>query len=413
MTHSAGIVIVGAGLAGARAAVSLREQGYAGPVTLLGAEPHPPYDRPPLSKAFLLRQKTARECALFDCSFFADRAIRLQLAAEVTAIDRRHRHVLCATGEQIEYERLLLTMGAEPRLISGAGAHLSGIAYLRTLDDAERLAAALLPGHRLVVIGGGFIGLEVAASAIAAGCSVTVIESGPRLLMRAIPEPIAQRVEALHRHAGVRFCFGGQIAGFEGEMAVRAVRLADGEQILCDSVIVGIGARPRTELAVAAGLEVTDGILVDAQLVTSDPVVYAAGDVCSFTHPLYRRRIRLECWKNADDQARVAAANMMGGTEIYREVPWFWSDQYDTSIQVAGLPGAGATVVQRSLPDALILFHVSAAGILVAASGIGRGALGRDIRVAQMLIARSARIPAEMLSDPALKLKSLLATELA
>ncbi|SFU08712.1 NAD(P)/FAD-dependent oxidoreductase [Paraburkholderia aspalathi] len=412
MPSDAHMVIVGAGLAGARASAELREAGFDGAITLIANEPHAPYDRPPLSKAVLLKEKALGDCALFGDTFFADHAIDLKLAVSVVGIDRACRAALLDNGERIGYSRLLLATGASPRTLSVPGSELPGVVTLRTVDDARDLATRLHHGQRVAIIGGGFIGLEVASSAIAAGCSVTVIEAGERLLMRAVPQEIAARIEARHRKAGVQFRFGAQLAAIAGASAAEEVRLADGEVIHCDTVVVGIGAVPRTALAQAAGLDVAEGIVVDDHLCTSDHDIFAAGDVCSFPHPLYGRRVRLECWKNADDQGRHAARNMLGEGLRYREVPWFWSDQYDLSIQIAGLPAFASHVVVRETSDALLLFHLSADGSLIAASGIG-GAMGRDIRIAQILIGRNARLSAEELADPSVKLKSLLVAETA
>lgn len=412
MASDAHMVIVGAGLAGARASAELRETGFDGRITLIAGEPHAPYDRPPLSKAVLLKEKSPRDCSLFGDTFFADHAIDLMLARNVAGIERARRAVLLDDGEGIEYSRLLLATGASPRTLSLPGSELPGVLTLRTVDDARDLAARLRHGQRVVIVGGGFIGLEVAASAVAAGCSVTVIEAGERLLKRAVPREIAARIEARHRNAGVQFRFDAQLAAIGGVNAAEELRLADGTVIHCDSVVVGVGASPRTALAQAAGLEVADGIVVDDRLCTSDPDIFSAGDVCSFPHPLYGRRVRLECWKNAEDQGRIAARNMLGENLCYREVPWFWSDQYELSIQIAGLPAFGRETVVRETADALLLFHRSADGSLIAASGVGR-AVGRDIRIAQMLIGRHARVSAEELADPSVKLKSLLVAEAA
>jgi 3-phenylpropionate/trans-cinnamate dioxygenase ferredoxin reductase subunit len=412
MANDAHMVIVGAGLAGARASAELREAGFAGPITLIANEAHAPYDRPPLSKAVLLGEKSPGDCTLFADTFFGDHAIDLKLATEVAEIDRKGQAVQLSNGERIGYSRLLLATGASPRTLNLPGSTLPGVMTLRTVDDARHLAACLHDGQRIAIVGGGFIGLEVAASAVAAGCRVTVIEAGERLLMRAVPQEIAARIEARHRDAGVQFRFGAQLAAIEGASAAEEIRLADGEVICCDTVVVGIGAAPRTALAQAAGLEVADGIVVDDRLCTSDPAIYAAGDVCSFPHALYGRRVRLECWKSADDQGRMVARNMLGEDLRCSEVPWFWSDQYELSIQIAGLPAFGSRTVVRETADALLLFHLSADGALIAASCVGR-AVGRDIRIAQMLISRNARIDASELADPSVKLKSLLVAEAA
>jgi 3-phenylpropionate/trans-cinnamate dioxygenase ferredoxin reductase component len=412
MDGSPGIVIVGAGLAGTRAAQALREHGYAGRVTLLSAESRHPYDRPPLSKAVLLKQQATTDCLLASQDSWSTLSIDLRLGSTVMAIDRQKRYVALAGGEQVPYERLLLATGAQPRSLSVPGAQLDGVLCLRTADDAQRLSRLLEPGRRAVLVGGGFIGLEVAASAVAAGCNVTVIEAGERLLTRAVPLQIAAAIAARHREAGVDFRFSSTVAEFIGTEAVSAVRLASGERISADVVVIGIGASPVTVLAESAGLTVSDGIVVDECLQTSDPDIFAAGDVCRFPHPSFGQGMRLECWKNAEDQGRLAAQNLLGLRTRYAEVPWFWSDQYEMSIQITGIPLSGHETVERVLAaDARIFFHLSDEGRLLAASGIGPGNIGRDIRIAQTLIARGAIVPAESLADHTVKLKSLLKAE--
>ena len=412
MDAKPGIVIVGAGLAGTRAAQALREYGYTGRVTLLSAETRPPYDRPPLSKGVLLNQQTFDDCVLADEDSWSRQSIELRLGTKVTAIDRRGRHVTLSGAEQLPYERLLLATGAEPRRLFVPGAQLDGVTYLRTADDAEKLAGLLRPGQRIVLVGGGFIGLEVAASAVGAGCKVTVIEAGERLLMRAVPRQLAVRIASRHLEAGVDFRFATSVAEIMGTDKASGLRLSRGEIIPADVVVIGIGASPVTKLAEDAGLNVSDGVLVNEHLQTSDPHIFAAGDICSFPHAASGRRMRLECWKNAEDQGRIAARNLLGESTPYVDVPWFWSDQYELSIQITGVPSSASETVERIVaPDTQIIFHRTLDGRLTAASAIGPGNVGRDIRVAQMLIAREAIVPAESLADPAIKLKSLLKSE--
>jgi 3-phenylpropionate/trans-cinnamate dioxygenase ferredoxin reductase subunit len=404
-----GIVIVGAGLAGVRCALALREAGYDGALALLGEERHAPYDRPPLSKAVLLKEQSVDQCKLATPSELEARGIDFRPGVRVLAIDRERRHVALADGETLPYERLLLATGAEPRRLPVPGAERRGVHVLRTADDAECLAHELRPGQRIVLIGGGFIGLEVAASAVAAGCDVTVVEAVERLLARVMPIEIAARIEARHRAAGVQFRFGAFVESFEGGDDVSHVLLRDGERLPCDAVVVGIGAVPRTALAREAGLEVDDGIVVDACLATSDPRIFAAGDVCRFPHPLLGRSTRLECWKNAEDQAATAARNLLGERVAYEAVPWFWSDQYELSIQLAGLPRASHRIVQRhGVGGDLVMFHLDESGALAAVSGVGSASIGRDVRIGQMLVERRARIDPALLADPARPLKPLL-----
>lgn len=402
----AGMVIVGAGEAGARAATALREEGWDGPVTLVGAEVHAPYERPPLSKAALLTEAEPAATTVLDHDRAAVLGIDMVLGTEVTAIDRAARAVVLADGRTLPYSRLLLATGARPRRLTLPG-HEQAL-YLRRFDDALALRPLLRPGARLAVIGGGFIGLELAAAAVARGCAVTLIEAQPRILMRGVPAEIAAVIADRHRTAGVDLRTGIGIDRIEPD----AVVLADGSRIAADAVIAGIGAVPETALAEAAGLAVDNGIAVDATLATADPDIFAAGDCAACAHPLYAgRRIRLEAWRNAQDQGALAARNMLGRGEAIGAVPWFWSDQYELTLQIAGLADEGRTTVARDPGDgALLLFHLAADGRLVAASGVGSlGKIAREIRLAEMLIGQRAAPEPAALASPAIKLKTLLA----
>jgi 3-phenylpropionate/trans-cinnamate dioxygenase ferredoxin reductase subunit len=281
------------------------------------------------------------------------------------------------------------------------------VAYLRTHEDALRIRKALTPGTAVAIVGGGFIGLELAAAGAQRGAAVTVIEALPRLLTRGVPEEIAARLAARHMAAGVRFVFGHGVDA----IAADAVRLSDGTAVPAALVVVGIGAVPETGLAAAAGLEIENGVKADGCLRTSDADIFAAGDCCSFPLELYGgRRVRLESWRSAQELGGLAARNMLGANEPIGAVPWFWSDQYELTLQIAGLCDEGEQVVRRESGDALVLFHLKADGRLVAASGIGVGnAVARDIRVAEMLIAKRARPDAAALADSCVKLKGLLA----
>jgi 3-phenylpropionate/trans-cinnamate dioxygenase ferredoxin reductase subunit len=400
------MVIVGAGEAGARAAITLREQGWDGPVTLIGAESRPPYERPPLSKAVLLAEREPAPATVLDRDRAAALGIDLILGTEVTAIDRPARTVTLADGRPLPYSRLLLATGARPRRLALPG-HERAL-YLRRFDDALALRPILRPGARLAIIGGGFIGLELAAAGAARGCAVTVVEALPRILMRGVPAELAAVVADRHRAAGVALRTG---VGVERIAPDGAVVLADGSRVEADAVIAGIGAVPETALAESAGLAVDNGIAVDATLATTDPDIFAAGDCAACAHPLYPgRRIRLEAWRNALDQGMLAARNLLGRGEAIAAVPWFWSDQYELSLQIAGLADEGRAVVERDLGDgARLLFHLTADGRLVAAGGIGPlGKVAREIRLSEMLIARRATPDPAALASPAVKLKSLL-----
>jgi 3-phenylpropionate/trans-cinnamate dioxygenase ferredoxin reductase subunit len=415
MKSQPAMVIIGAGQSGARAAHALRDNGWDGEITLLGNEGVAPYDRPPLSKAVLLGQKTTAQCALYDETFYSEQRIDLRVDASVEKIDRAARKVVLKNGHTIAYQRLLIATGAAPRRLSVPGSTLEGVHVLRTAADASSVVGELLPGRKIAIVGAGFIGLEIAAAAIARGCEVIVIEAAAHALMRAVPEIVAAFLVERHRQMGVDVRFAVQVDQIIGSTIKRVtgVKLSDGTNVACDCVIAGIGVKPRTELAEAAGIDVADGIAVDDTLRTNDPHIFAAGDVCSFPHRLFRRRMRLECWKNAEDHARIVARNMLDRGETYSEVPWFWSDQYDMTIQIAGMPAFGVTtVVRETSATSRIFFALDRDGVLVGASGVGQvSEIARDVRVGQELIARRACVEPSLLSDRSVKLKPLLAAE--
>jgi 3-phenylpropionate/trans-cinnamate dioxygenase ferredoxin reductase component len=404
------MVIVGAGDCGARAASALRETGWSGPIELLGAERHLPYERPPLSKAALLSDREPDPVAVHTEEALAELGITHRANVEVTDIDRNRGQVVLGSGERIEYDRLLLATGASSRPLPMA-AGFTRVHSLRTHDDALRLRTGLRSAARVVVVGGGFIGLELAAAANTLGVDVTVLEVADRLLGRAVPAEIAAVVHSRHLDAGVTVhCDVTLHTITESDSAV-TVSLADGSAFDCDLLVVGIGAVPESALAEKAGLEVENGIKVDRHLATSDPRIFAAGDCCSFPHPLYGdRQIRLEAWRNAQDQAGVAARNMLGAALTYDAVPWFWSDQYDLSLQVAGLPAAAVTEVVRSRADGVdIRYGLDGAGRVVSAAGVGPGnSVAKDIRLAEMMIAKRVVADPAVLADPAVNVKHLL-----
>lgn len=401
------MVIVGAGQAGGRAALTLRELGYTGRIVLIGAEPGPPYERPPLSKGYLTGDRSAADFTFAPTAALEAAGIELRAGCPVAAIDRDGRTVQLADGERIGYARLLLATGRAPRRLPRAGAERA--LYLRDLADADRLRQVLRPGARIAIVGGGFIGLEVAASAVALGCRPVVIELLPRLLGRMVPAPLAAFLAARHAAAGVEIRLQVRLEAIA--VAGRGVELvlADGDRLAADAVVVGIGAVPRTELAAAAGLPVDGGIVVDATLATADPDIFAAGDVCAFPHPLAAGLMRLEAWQSADLQGALAARNMLGAGEACAHVPWFWSDQYELTLQMAGLPERGSRTVARDLgAEARLLFHLDDHGRLVGVSGVGPPALGREVRLGQIMIERGLAPDPAALADPATRLKALL-----
>lgn len=399
-----GMVIAGGGMAGARAIVSLRANGWQGPITLIGEETLLPYDRPPLSKAMLTDEQEPSPAYLLDESMLASLKADVVRGTKAISIDRAQKAVVLEDGRAIAYEKLLIATGAKPRRLTIEGGEL---AYtLRDFADGDHLRNRLRASASAAIVGGGFIGLEVAASARKLGCNVTLVEAQPRILMRGVPEEIARVVHARHAEAGVSLEIGTALKAVETD----GILLAGGRKVKADIVIAGIGAAPEVALAKDSGLAVENGITCDAMLMTSDPNIFAAGDCCSFPHALFgNKRMRLEAWRNATDQANVATENMLGGTKSYTAVPWFWSDQYDLSLQIAGSPTDGVATVRRQVGEGFVIFHLDGTGRLAAASGIGPGnSIARDVKLAEMLIARQAAPPADVLADPAVQLKALL-----
>ena len=405
------MIIIGAGEGGHRAAIAQAVAGDDGPHTRVGAERHLPYERPPLSKEAMTSTDAPAIKAIADAARLKEHRIDLVGTTTATSIDRANRSVRLTNGSDLEYDKLLIATGATPRRLPLAGLG-SRCVYLRTFDDALAIRSHLGPGCRIAIVGGGFIGLELAASARKLGADVTVIEAQSRILMRGVPEDIATVVHEKHATEGVDIVCGDGIATINDRADGVRITLASGLQVTADLAIIGIGAVPVTTLAETAGLTLNNGIAVDAQLRTSDPLIFAAGDCCSFPLAVYGgRRVRLEAWRSAQEHGALAARNMLGSEKAHACVPWFWSDQYGLSLQIAGLPDEGERTVRRDLDDgAFILFHLKEDGRLVAASGIGPGnAVARDIRLAEMLIARSARPDIGALAAPSVKLKSLLA----
>jgi 3-phenylpropionate/trans-cinnamate dioxygenase ferredoxin reductase component len=409
-----GIVIVGAGEAGARAAAALREQKYTGPITLIGEERHLPYERPPLSKAAIVAATEPETATILTEAQLAEHEIRHLSGVTATGIDRAGHALQLDDGSSLRYDRLLLATGACPRKLSVPGAETGPVLYLRTFSDALAMRARLTRSSRLVVIGGGFIGLEIAASAVERGCSVTVVEMAPRILGRAVPAEVAALVAEAHAAAGIRLHVGVGLNSIEREGAHSVVVLADGTRLPCEAIIAGIGAIPETALAERAGLVIDNGVRVNAQLTTDDPDIFAAGDCCSFPHPVFDgRRLRLEAWRNAQDQGNHAARAMLGDGTPFDAIPWFWSDQHEQTLQIAGLPDEADRTVTRDLGGTPLHFHLKA-GRLVGASAFGPiGKVAREIRLAEMLIAKRAHPSTASLTDPFVKLKSLLSAEAA
>lgn len=397
------IVVVGAGQAGAAAAAKLRALGHAGPLTMVGAEAVPPYQRPPLSKKYLTGEMARDRLLLRPAAFWADQGIALRLGAPVTAIDRAARTVT-AGGVALGWDRLVLATGAAPRRLPAAlGGHLPGVHVMRDLADADAMAGAFVPGARVVIVGGGYIGLEAAAVAAARGLRVTLLEAAPRLLARVACPETAQWFRALHTAHGVEVLEGTAVVRLTGESRVTGAELACGRHIPCDFAITGIGVAPATGLAEAAGLAVDNGIAVDALGRTSDPAIWAAGDCASFPHG--GGRLRLESVQNAIDQAEAVAANMLGAGLPYAPVPWFWSDQYDTKLQIAGLGTGADRVVVRNGPGAGRSHWYFAGPRLLAVDAIDDA---RAYMVGKRLIEAARSPDPAALADSATDLKALL-----
>ncbi|OCW24518.1 pyridine nucleotide-disulfide oxidoreductase [Pseudomonas aylmerensis] len=393
------LIIVGAGHAGGRAALTLREEGYSGRLILIGDEAHLPYERPPLSKGLLQGSIDLAGCSLCDEARLAELDIEHIAGNPVRQLDPAQQRLQLADGQWLAYAGLLLATGGRARRLPQAQAN---VLYLRTHDEALALKAALRPGARLVVIGGGFIGLEVAATARGLGCDVTLLEAGPRLAGRVLPPVISEALLDVHRLHGVEVRLNVALESIDAD----AVVLVDGQRLPCDLVVVGIGMQPNIELAAAAGLDVGQGIRVDAHLRTSAPNVYAAGDVCEFR--LDGQYQRQETWRNAEAQGRHAALNLLGRELAFESLPGFWSDQYDWGLQTVGV--STALTVSRPLPTGgLLLFYLDAEHHLQGACGWAPGnSVAKDIKLCERLI--SARIPLNptSLADPDLSLKQLL-----
>ena len=351
MTTDQTIVIVGASLAGARAAQTLREEGFGGPVTLIGEEDETPYERPPLSKDYLMGKHGREKLYVQPREWYGEHDVDLRLGTRVTDLDPAAHEIVLSGGQRIGYSRLLLATGSSPRRLSVPGADLGGVLYLRYVGDSDRIKAAFENAARVAVIGAGWIGLETAAAARAAGAEVTVLEMAELPLLRVLGREVAEVFARLHEQNGVDLRFGVQVAeitaGSKGTAG--GVRLADGTQIDADVVIAGIGITPNVELAAAAGLAVNNGVVTDERLRTSDRDVFAAGDVANAFHPLLGKHIRVEHWANARHQPVAAAKAMLGQDASYDRVPYFYTDQYDLGMEYAGYvePGGHEEVVFR------------------------------------------------------------------
>lgn len=399
-------MIVGAGHAGGSAAAFLRQYGWKGPITLIGAEPVLPYQRPPLSKTWLIGAGDLASLLLRSADFYRTNSIEWRGDAEVVAIDRVARAVTLENGERVDYDQLILALGSVVRALPLPGHDLRNIVTLRTVADADRLKTLLSPGVRLAIVGAGYIGLEIAASARSLGADVIVLEREGRVLPRVASEPLSAFFQQRHTAAGVRIMLNASLEAFEGDDAVAGIRLRDGTVITCNAALVGIGAAPNDALARSAGVTCLNGIVVDQAARTSDPLIHAVGD-CTFRPlPLYQQSARLESVPNALEQAKQAAADLCGRPPPSPEVPWFWSDQYDVRLQIAGLPFDVAELAIRGDPsgNSFAIFHLSADGTVQAVEAVNAPA---EFMAGRIMIARRKRPLAAQLRDVSCSLKEL------
>ena len=398
------VVIAGAGHAAGQAVASLRQKKFPGRVVLIGEEPHLPYQRPPLSKKYLAGELEAERLHFKAPSFYEDDTIDLHLNTRVTAVDVGARQVL-AGNESIAYDKLIIATGSRVRRLAVPGADLPGIYYLRSIADVDALRSSLASGSKLTIVGAGYIGLEVAAVANKLGLQVTVVEMAERVMSRVVSEPVSLFYQEEHRSRGVDLRLGTGLVGFAGTDKIECVELDDGSRVEADAVLIGVGIVPNTELANDAGLDVDDGVCVDEYCRTSDPNVFAIGDCSNHPNAIYGRRVRLESVHNALEQAKTAAANICGESIAYNQVPWFWSEQYDLMLQIAGLSQGYDEVVIRGNPETRAFACVYLRdGVMIAIDAINSA---RDFLQSKPLIAASARIDPRRLADTSVALKDL------
>ena len=397
------MIVVGAGHAGGQAAASLRQAGYDRDILILGDEPHIPYQRPPLSKQYLAGEHGLERVYLRPEKFYSDRNVTIRSGVRVEAVDRSAQTVVTSEGDRLPYHKLLLATGSRPRRLNIEGGDLPGIHYLRTIADVDAIRAEMAPGRKVAVVGGGYIGLEVAAVCIEAGLDVRVIEMEDRILKRVTTPFMSEFYHGLHSGRGAQLHTGVTVTGFAGNGRVSRVLCGDSE-FDADLVIVGIGIVPNVELAAEAGLACDNGVVVDDRCRTADANIYAAGDCTNHPNPLLGRRLRLESVPNAMEQARVAAANLCGGDKAYASVPWFWSDQYDLKLQMVGFAADGDTEVLRGevAANSFAVFHLKD-GALVAVDAVN---CPKEFMICRRLIGRE--VDPQALANPETDLKSLL-----
>lgn len=399
------VVIAGAGHAAGQVVATLKQKQYSGRIVLLGDEPYLPYQRPPLSKKYLAGELPAERLHFKPKSFYDDPRIDTRLSTRIIGIDRDTHSVLTAEGDAFEYDKLVLALGSRVRTIPVAGSELEGVHYLRTIADVDAIRAGLSLGKRLVIVGAGYIGLEVAAVCRQLGLDVTVIEMAERVMSRVVSPQVSAFYEEQHIGYGVNLLLSTGLAAFHGGNRVESVETQDGRSLPADLVIVGVGIEPNTEIAAAAGLEVDNGIVVNDRCETADSDISAVGDCSSHPNAIYGRRIRLESVHNALEQAKTAASNICGDELRYSQVPWFWSDQYDLKLQIAGLSQGYDEVVMRGDParNSFACLYLRD-GVLIAVDAINAP---REFMQSKPLIAGRAVIDPKRLADNTLALQDL------
>ncbi|HEY2779960.1 MAG TPA: FAD-dependent oxidoreductase [Steroidobacteraceae bacterium] len=397
------IVIVGGGQAGAQAIDTLRREGFTGRLVLVSDEASLPYQRPPLSKKFLSGELAPERLLFRHRPFYDEHAVELKLGVRAIGVQPGARQVVLSSGEKLRYDRLLLCLGAVPRPLTCPGADLRGVHYLRDVADATAIQRDLKPGARVVIIGGGYIGLEIAATARQMGCAVTVLEMADRVMNRVVASNVSEYFAHEHRTQGVRIVCNSRVVRLEGSGRVESVVCADGSLYPVDSLIVGVGALPNSQLASEAGLKCANGIVVDEYCRTSDPAIYAAGDCTNFFSPRYQSRLRLESVDNAFEQSKVAASNMIGHAAVHDRVPWFWSDQFDNKLLIVGLSSGHDQQVTRGDP-ATRSFSVCylKGGELLAVEAVNHA---KDYMAARKLIPERLCPDIDRLADPRIGIK--------
>ena len=399
----AGMVIIGCGQAGGQAAASLRQEKYEGPITMIGQEPYIPYQRPPLSKQYLSGEQEKEKLSLRQESFYSEKEINLKLETSVLSLDPDKRELQLENGETVTYDKLLVATGGRPRKLEVDGHTLKGIHYLRNIDDVDAIKTQMNTSQNLVIVGGGYIGLEVASVAIKRGLTVSVLEMESRILERVTTEEMSAFYHQLHTDEGVNILTSTQAKAFKGSETVESVVCGDHE-IPADLVIVGIGILPNTEMAEAAGLETNNGLVVDEHCRTSNEHIFAAGDCTNHPNPILNRRLRLESVPNAMEQGRVAASNMLGGSKSYASMPWFWSDQYEHKLQMVGFSkDSDQSIVRGDMESKSFTVFYLKDDSIIAADSVNNP---KEFMASKQLMGKKASI--EALADTSIELKTLI-----